>query len=359
MGRIRLQTEPAFGAGHPNVGNHVSRMSVSRPADREAPRVSICIPTFNGAAWIAETLASCLGQDFTDLEVVVCDGGSSDDTVAIALGHGDSRVRVVEADADGMAANWNRSIQVSRGSYIKPLGQDDLLEPQCLSRMVAVLEAEPSLGFVFAPRHVRLDGVPEADAADWLARFASIHQPLGPLSTVNDGRLLFELVRRDRFRRNWFGEPSSLMIRRQVLACVGLFNVELRQLTDLEMCLRLAFHFRVGFLPEPLSTFRVHGRSASSGNQKTGAAWLDGLWLLEGLSADPDIRPELSIQADPQLWLLALAGAIRRFSGASSRMGPRRAELLRYLRFRLARGTRRRLHPQLATGAGWPEMHAS
>src|ERR1035437_49115 len=80
------------------------------------PAVSVCIPTFNGAAWLREAIESALAQDFSDLEVVVCDDASSDDTVALARQFRDERVRVVAyPDRVGMARNWNRSVLASKG----------------------------------------------------------------------------------------------------------------------------------------------------------------------------------------------------------------------------------------------------
>jgi glycosyltransferase involved in cell wall biosynthesis len=74
-------------------------------------RVSICIPTCNGADWLAECLDSALAQTVTDVEVVVVDDASTDDTAAIARGYAarDPRIRVhVNESRRGLAANWNR-----------------------------------------------------------------------------------------------------------------------------------------------------------------------------------------------------------------------------------------------------------
>ena len=108
------------------------------------PLVSICIPTHQGSRWIRDSIASALAQDYARVEVVVSDDHSTDGTAETAEAVPDERVRVVRSDRRlGMARNWNRSVQLARGDYIKFLMQDDLLDPTCVSRMATVLTAEP------------------------------------------------------------------------------------------------------------------------------------------------------------------------------------------------------------------------
>src|ERR1035437_1811528 len=140
------------------------------------PTVSVCIPTFNGAAWIREAIESALAQDFSDLEVVVCDDASSDDTVALARQFRDERVRVVAyPDRVGMARNWNRSVLASKGSYIKFRRQDDGLAPGCVGRMLEVLRESPAIGMFFCPRDLALDGPDDPASALFARRFGELH----------------------------------------------------------------------------------------------------------------------------------------------------------------------------------------
>src|SRR5450759_42450 len=108
------------------------------------PAVSVWIPTCNGAVWIREAIESALAQDFSDLEVVVCDDGSTDDTVESAKQVRDERVRVVaNRERVGMARNWNRCVWESNGAYVKFLMQDDRLVSDCLGRMLEDLVGPP------------------------------------------------------------------------------------------------------------------------------------------------------------------------------------------------------------------------
>src|SRR5574337_302054 len=105
------------------------------------PEVSICVPTYNGAAYLADCLDSALAQTFADFELLIVDDCSSDDTLAIATTYArrDPRVRIVVNDATlGLVGNWNRCVRLSRGRWIKFIFQDDLILSTCVARMLAV-----------------------------------------------------------------------------------------------------------------------------------------------------------------------------------------------------------------------------
>jgi glycosyltransferase involved in cell wall biosynthesis len=255
------------------------------------PLVSICIPTYQGASWIRETLASALAQDYPRVEVVVSDDASTDGTADIVSSLGNGRVRVIGSERRvGMARNWNRCVRAARGEYIKLLMQDDLLEPDCISALAAVLDRHPEAGFVFSPRNVLLDDPSDPDARRWLRDLGTLHDALEPLLEINDGRRILAVMQRERFGPNHIGEPTVVLMRHVALEQVGLFNAHLGQVTDLEMWLRLAGSFDVGFVRRPLATFRVHRGSASTVNSRSGAAWLDRVWLVEGLRQRPELR---------------------------------------------------------------------
>lgn len=324
------------------------------PSATDGPAVSICIPTFNGAPWVREAIESALAQDLRDLEIVVCDDASSDDTLPIARQFDDPRVRVVaNGERVGMARNWNRCVRASNGAYVKLLMQDDRLAPDCTGRMLAVMRDSPRVGMVFSAREIDLDDPSDPASILFRERFGEVHARLGRLSRVNDGRALFAAMERDRFRDNLIGEPTAVLVSRETFLRLGLFNVELRQLTDLEMWLRIACYFDVGFVSAPLVTFRVHKGSASVANERSGSAWLDRVWLLEGLRTHPEIRRRLSSRAGARIWLLTYANAGKRLVTDGPRaMGPHLRELGHYLRFRLGRRRGELLHEPLVARKG-------
>lgn len=245
------------------------------------PRISVGIPTYNGASWLAQALRSVLDQD-VDLEVVIRDDGSDDETVAIATAMSDPRVRVVsDRSHQGMAANWNRTIDLMTGNYVKLLMQDDALVSGSLSRQAALLDEYPSAGLAFGPRLLESDGSPTA--ARWVERYRAPHVFLTTTRGTVPGRHALRLLTRGRLRANGVGEPSVVMLRRSVLDRVGLFNPRIRQLTDFDLWLRVAGVADLAFDPQPVAIFRVHEASATNRNLATGAAWLDRIRIVESL----------------------------------------------------------------------------
>lgn len=256
------------------------------------PRVSICIPSYQGAPWIRDAVRSALAQTMRDIEVLVVDDGSTDGTAALARAVPDPRVRVVENPRNlGLVANWNRCLCEARGEHVKFLFQDDLLRPDCVERMLAEFAASPRVGLVFARREILLDDPEDPWARQWERDCGVLpgHRECRP--GANPGRCLFDRWIDSRgWGSNWLGEPTAVMLRRTAVDRVGGFNARLTQLPDAEMWLRMAFHFDVGFVDEPLAVFRVHARSTTWGNLHAGNFWFDPLWVLEGCLRDPEIR---------------------------------------------------------------------
>jgi glycosyltransferase involved in cell wall biosynthesis len=111
------------------------------------PLVSVCVPTYNGAAYLNECLAGIQAQTLGDFEVIIVDDDSTDETLAIAkeFARQDARFRIYPNPKRlGLVGNWNHSIRLARGEWIKLAFQDDLLLPNCLERMVTVARRDNS-----------------------------------------------------------------------------------------------------------------------------------------------------------------------------------------------------------------------
>jgi glycosyltransferase involved in cell wall biosynthesis len=113
------------------------------------PRVSVVIPTFNRARLVSLTIESVLAQDFRDLEIIVIDDGSTDDTPAALARFGD-RIRSVRQENRGMNAARNTALAGVRGEFVALLDSDDLWETWKLGVQVALLDRFPEAGFVFS-----------------------------------------------------------------------------------------------------------------------------------------------------------------------------------------------------------------
>lgn len=124
------------------------------------PLVSICIPAYNAARFIAATLESALAQDYPLTEVIVSDDGSTDGTPEMVARYTGRGVRLVRQPRNlGRYANANVAIRTSRGTYICKLDADDLLEPHYVSSLLAVMARRPRLAFAHcACRLIDVDG---------------------------------------------------------------------------------------------------------------------------------------------------------------------------------------------------------
>ncbi len=105
----------------------------------KTPLVSICIPTYNGSKHIHETLDSALNQTYKNIEIVITDDHSTDDTVKICESYAakDDRIKIYKNDKNlGLVGNWCESVEKASSKWVKFLFQDDLLENNCVERMI-------------------------------------------------------------------------------------------------------------------------------------------------------------------------------------------------------------------------------
>src|SRR5687767_7944179 len=102
------------------------------------PLVSICIPTYNAGPYFEPCLQSALEQTYSNVEILISDDGSTDETLQIVCKYQQQypHIRLVKNPNRGMVNNWNNCIIESKGEWIKFLFQDDLLKPACVEKML-------------------------------------------------------------------------------------------------------------------------------------------------------------------------------------------------------------------------------
>ena len=112
------------------------------------PLVSIGLPVFNGAQYLAEVLDSLLGQTYTNFELIISDNASTDETQEICQAYAAKDPRVCyyrNRENIGAVQNWYRTFDLSRGEYFTSAGHDDRYAPEFLSACVAVLDRNPDV----------------------------------------------------------------------------------------------------------------------------------------------------------------------------------------------------------------------
>lgn len=235
------------------------------------PLVSICLPTYNGALYLTEALNSAISQTYDNLEIVISDDASSDNTLEIVEAFKEKTsipIHVFHHEPQGIGANWNHCVKHAKGDFIKFLFQDDVLFPTCISRMVAIAQDDPNVGLVYCRREIICETENEF-VLKWMKNFQVLHTYYHDLK-VNEGSISGKHYLKDKFfldkPLNKIGEPPAVLLRKECFVKVGYFNTKLKQALDFEYWYRLMPFFNVGFVNEPLIQFRLHDNQASQLN---------------------------------------------------------------------------------------------
>ncbi len=183
------------------------------------PLVSVVIPVFNGAPFVAKAVASVRAQTVQDVEILVVDDGSTDGTQRVlAELTASAGIRWFQQDHGGPARSRNRGIAEARGEFVALLDCDDLWLPDKLARQLALVQHHPDIGVV----HTDYEVVYEDGRVEERVRARHSAEPL--VQAFQGGHTAL---------------PSTLVIRRAVLDKVGALNPELYGSEDSDLTIRL------------------------------------------------------------------------------------------------------------------------
>lgn len=234
------------------------------------PRVSVIIPCRNYGHWLADCVNSALEQAAVDVDVLIVNDGSSDNSadVALHLAERDSRVRLIDHEKnEGQIPSVNEALRNVDGDYIVKLDADDILTPGSLARSTALLEAHPNVGFVYGRalyfgEHVTMN-------LTWLQKWlrrnmyaATDRPPRAAIDTRPRGWTIWPghtwLSLMCSRGTNCISQPEVVM-RSSVLRSVGGFDVNLPHTFDLAMWLDLASRSDVAHVDGAIQgLYRVH-----------------------------------------------------------------------------------------------------
>lgn len=230
------------------------------------PRISVVIPSYNHAAFIGEAMHSVWAQSLADLQLVVVDDGSRDDSRERILAHSDPRLCTHFQANAGAHAAINRGIELSdpAAPYVSILNSDDVFAPQWLERAVAALDADPGVGFVSS--RLGFLGDADGDKAGW-------YEPALEFYQVCDD------IERALLHRNFIMTTSNVVIRRSLLARTGLFR-PLRYVHDVDLFLRLADISRFQLIDGENVVYRVHGANTIVEGESSARIVYEFAWVL-------------------------------------------------------------------------------
>jgi len=215
--------------------------------------VSVVIPAFNRANFINETIQSALSQDYSNVEIIVVDDGSTDGTYEILLEY-KRRGLITLLSHDnrgnlGQSASLNLGLKSSHGAYVAILDSDDLFAGDKISDQVRYLQRNRKVGMVYG----------QGQAIDQNGSFLFKVPADGHHEDSDPNRLLLDC---------YMALPGGSLIRKTVFDKVGLFEEKFRAGQDHDMALRIMEATEVAYLPRLAFYYRKHGDSISA----------NGLW---------------------------------------------------------------------------------
>jgi glycosyltransferase involved in cell wall biosynthesis len=205
--------------------------------------VSVIIPTYNSARYLADAVDSVLAQTFKDFEVLVIDDGSTDETESLMRRYAPP-VRYIRQANQGVAAARNLGIENSNGRYVAFLDADDTWFANKLERQISALEQHSEYRLCYS-------------------RFTTVTRDLKPFPAKRidpRGRALEDLL----LRGNLVGSICTVLCERSLFEAAGAFDGALSQCADWDMWVRLACLTEFLYLDEPLVTYRKHDSNMSS-----------------------------------------------------------------------------------------------
>lgn len=219
-----------------------------------AALASIVVPVFNGMPHLPATVTSALQQTYPHLEVVLVDGGSTDDSWVWMSSLEDPRVRIERLPRGTSAAeNWTEASRQARGDFVKLLCQDDILHPHAMEEQVQDLEQNPTAVMALAQRDI-IDAAGKTVFKSW----GTHGLPPGLI----DGRMA--LVRSFERGTNIFGEPVAVLFPRRVLTDALPWNDERPFLLDVELYTRVMSTGDIYVRKESVGAFRISASSWST-----------------------------------------------------------------------------------------------
>lgn len=211
-------------------------------------KVSVCIPTYNNELTIKDTINSIIAQSYTNLEIIISDDASVDNTVQIIKEFKDKRIKLfINKTNFGMPENWNQSIKYAKGKYIKLICADDILMPNAIREEIKAFSNNPKAELV----------VSNTNLIDENNQIIG-HYHRWPKQGLNNGKILARL---SLLINNFFGAPCNALFKQKTAIKSGLFNCKFKLIPDFEMWTKLAIQGDVVIINKYLNSFKIRKNS--------------------------------------------------------------------------------------------------
>jgi hypothetical protein len=204
------------------------------------PAVSVIIPTYNTAHLISDAIDSVLAQTYRDLEIIVVDDGSTDNTAEVLADYQD-RISYIYQENQERSAARNNGIGRAQGEYVAFLDADDYWAPDKLTKQIALLAQRPDLGLVYSQAQTFYGD------RKWPRILGTDFSKIEELN-VFEGLLLGKSI-----------PTLTVVVRTECLQTVGLFDERIIIGEDWDLWLRITLKYAVGYIPQILAYYRLMG----------------------------------------------------------------------------------------------------
>jgi glycosyltransferase involved in cell wall biosynthesis len=214
------------------------------------PKISIVTPSYNQAQYIERTVKSILGQNYPNLEYIVIDGASTDDTVKILKKYSDRITWKSEKD-NGQSEAINKGLKMATGEIVAFLNSDDMYEPGALAKVADYFEKNPDIKWAYGK--CRIVDVKDKEIRKMITRYKNFL-----LRKYSFKKLLSE---------NFVSQPATFW-RREVHKTVGYIDEDEHYCMDYDFWLRIGTKYPAGVIDDYLADFRYYPDSKSGGLDK-------------------------------------------------------------------------------------------
>ena len=206
-------------------------------------KVSVIIPTYNSAQYIRKAVQSVFDQTYKDYEVIVVDDGSTDNTREIIKQY-EGRIKYFFQENKGSALARNQAIKLSQGELIAFLDSDDTWLPHKLKTQMNYLSEHPDVALI----HSNISFMQDNQLISFKKAIAERHKGFSIFGELYLGNFI---------------TTSTVVLSRDCLNSVGLFDEDLRQGQDYDLWLRIAAKFRIGYQDIITTIYRIHDKNIS------------------------------------------------------------------------------------------------
>lgn len=223
------------------------------------PLISICIPTYNSALFLSQTLDSIAAQTYKNIEVIISDNASSDDTCLIAQTYCDIHGWELFKNETNIGAgnNFNKLIDLANGKYVAIYHADDIYDPTIVEKSLHAFQQSENIGLVGT-----MGSAMDKDS-NLLFNF-QFSEELSPTKQELDYSDIFNGILSSKNNKIFFITPS-IMVQKECYRRLGNFEIhgKYKSAGDYEMWLRIANHYKIFIIDEKLIRYRIHAAQGS------------------------------------------------------------------------------------------------